>query len=136
MKAKSGFFLSVLLYSLLLSLPSSAADTAAAGLIGFWQNENQLVVVEMKRVDDKVQGMVASNSEKPDTVGKHLFRDLIRDAGTRQWSGRIFVLKLGAEKDVVVAMQGKDQFLMTVKVGLMSKKVLWNRVESLAVNSH
>jgi len=135
MKAKSGLCLSLLLFSLLLSLPSSAED-AAAGLIGFWQDKDQPVVVEMKLVDDKVQGMVASNSDKPNTVGKHLFRDLIHDAGTGQWSGRIYVLKLGAEKNVVVVMQGKDQFLMTVKVGLLSKKVLWNRVESPAANSH
>jgi hypothetical protein len=45
---------------------------------------------------------------------------------------RIFVLKLGEEKDVTVVMKSPGQFQMTVKVGFFSKKVLWNRVDSLS----
>jgi uncharacterized protein (DUF2147 family) len=122
-----------ILGSVLLTLMFSLSAVAEQPLAGFWKHEDKLVVVEMKPVDGLVQGIVASNSEKPDSVGKRLFRDLAFKADDKQWQGRIFVLKLGEEKDVTVVLQTPDQFKMTVKLGLFSKKVIWNRVKTASL---
>jgi uncharacterized protein (DUF2147 family) len=122
-----------ILATLMLTLGFSVSVLAEQTLVGFWQHEDKPVVVEMKPLDGLTQGTVASNSGKPDSVGKRLFRDLAYNADDKQWQGRIFVLKLGEEKDVTVALQNPDQFEMTVKVGFFSKTVSWNRVKKASL---
>jgi uncharacterized protein (DUF2147 family) len=117
-----------ILAALMFTLGFSMGVLAEQSLAGFWQHEDKPVVVEMKPVDGLTQGTVASNSDKPDSVGKRLFRDLAYNTDEKLWLGRIFVLKLGEEKDVTVVLQNPDQFQMTVKVGFFSKKVIWSRV--------
>jgi uncharacterized protein (DUF2147 family) len=117
-----------ILATLMFTLGFSMGALAEQSLAGLWQHEDKPVVVEMKPVDGLTQGTVASNSDKPDSVGKRLFRDLAYNADEKLWRGRIFVLKLGEEKDVTIVLQNPDQFQMTVKVGFFSKKVIWNRV--------
>ena len=117
-----------ILATLMFTPGFSMGALAEQSLAGIWQHEDKPVVVEMKPVDGLTQGTVASNSDKPDSVGKRLFRDLAYNADEKLWQGRIFVLKLGEEKDVTIVLQNPDQFQMTVKVGFFSKKVIWNRV--------
>lgn len=120
-----------ILATVLFALGFSMAALAEQSLAGFWQHEDKPVVVEMTAFDGLTQGIVASNSDKPDSVGKRLFRDLSYNVDEKLWLGRIFVLKLGEEKEVTVVLQKPDQFQMTVKVGFFSKKVIWNRVNAL-----
>ena len=117
--------------TVLFMIGLSVSAQAEQFLAGLWQHEDKPVVVEMKAVDSLTQGTIASNSEKPDSVGKRLFRDLRYNADEKLWQGRIFVLKLGEEKDVMVALQSPGQLQMTVKVGFFSKKVIWNRIKAL-----
>lgn len=117
--------------TVIFMLGFSTGALAEQSLVGLWQHEDKPVVVEMTLVDGLTQGTVASNSEKPDSVGKRLFRDLTFNADEKLWQGRVFVLKLGEEKDVTVTLQNPDQFQITVKVGFFSKKVIWNRVNAL-----
>lgn len=125
MNFKPRYLLLVALFSMSLS-----AQGQEDALSGWWENESQPVFVEMKHVDAMTQGTVASNSEKPESVGKQLFRNLKYDTKTKAWTGKIFVLKLGEEKDVTVVLQNPDQFQMTVKVGFFKKQVIWNRVSA------
>lgn len=116
--------LGLTLLATLFSINAVAGD----GLVGFWLDKDRPgVLVEMKVSDGLTQGVVTSNSEKPDSVGKRLFRDLKYNADEKLWQGRVFVLKLGEEKDVTVVLQNPDQFQMTVKVGFFSKTVTWHR---------
>ena len=110
-------------------------DDGAHALLGLWQHESQPVVVEMKAADGLIQGVITRQDEKPEAVGKTLFRDLAYDAESQSWSGRIFVLKLEKEKDVSVVLESPEQFEMTVKAGFIKKTATWNRVETQAQNS-
>ena len=132
MSLKSASGLMVLLAGWLPAL--LIADDTAHALVGLWQHESQPVVVEIKATDGLIQGVIARQDEKPDAVGKTLFRDLEYDPGSKSWSGRIFVLKLEKEKNVRVVLESPEQFEMTVKAGFIKKTVTWKRVETLAQN--
>lgn len=124
-----------ILATVVFILGFSMGALAEQSLAGLWQHEDKPVVLEMKSVDGLTQGTVASNSEKPDSVGKRLFRDLKFNADEKLWQGRVFVLKLGEEKDLTVVLKTPDQFQMTVKVGLFTKKVSWNRVKTASIDT-
>ncbi len=117
----------------LLSASSGAADLEQ-DLLGHWQHQDLPVIVEMKSNQTHMDGIVVSNSDKPDSVGKRVFRD-IESIGAGEWQGKIYVLKLESEKDVSIVLLSADQFEITVKVGFFSKKVKWNRVSELKVSS-
>lgn len=104
-------------------------------LVGFWQHESEPVVIEFLLENDLAQGLVASHTKKPEVVGESLFRDIRYDDSNKLWTGRIYVLQLGSEKDVNITLTSDDQFVMTVKIGFFTKTVIWNKVSTPVISS-
>jgi len=96
-------------------------------LIGLWEHTEEPVIIEMKPLDEGIEGIVYRNDSKPESVGKRIFRDLRFDKEKQCWQGFVYVLKLEKEMPTCVALESVDRFSMTVKVGFFSKTVVWRR---------
>jgi len=78
--------------------PPSIIVAQEVGLVGLWQHPEEPVIIEIKPLDDSIQGIVCSNHSKPDSVGKKVFRDFRFDKEKQCWRGFVYVLELGEEK--------------------------------------
>jgi hypothetical protein len=113
---------------------SNAVIAQGPSVVGNWQHESEPLVVEMRLSDDVIEGFIVSHEDKPEAVGKKLFRTLRFDESNNCWRGFVYVARLGDEKPICLSMQGSNVFEMTVKVGFFSKTVLWNRAQLTANN--
>jgi hypothetical protein len=113
---------------------SNTAIAQGPSIVGNWQHESEPLVVEMRLSDDVIEGFVISHENKPEAVGKKLFRTLRFDESNNCWRGFVYVARLGDEKQTCLSMQGSNVFEMTVKAGFFSKTVLWNRAQLTANN--
>ncbi|ARN75184.1 DUF2147 domain-containing protein [Oceanicoccus sagamiensis] len=117
----------VALLSLVAALTASAQE--ASPLEGLWQHPDQPVIIEMQPVGELMEGKVHSNSDKPESVGKTIFRELRYDKKEQCWQGWVYVKRLDEEKATCLSLDNPNRFRMTVKVGFFSKTVKWQRVE-------
>lgn len=98
-------------------------------VVGNWQRESESLVVEMRLSDDVIEGFVILHKDKPEAVGKKLFRTLRFDESNNCWRCFVYVARLGEEKPTCLSLQGRNVLEMTAKVGFFSKTVLWNRAK-------
>lgn len=111
-------------FALLLVSPGLYAEA----IDGFWQHEEEPVWIEISAG----AGKVVRNDNRPEAVGFEMLRDLRPAEGDgSQWSGEVYAARLGEYKDAILTLEGDDLLRFKVKVGFMSRTVLWRRVASL-----
>jgi uncharacterized protein (DUF2147 family) len=111
-----------------IALCHSALAAEADELLGLWQNDDRPVFVQIGDSPQGINGIIQSNSERPESVGKHSFSNLVFDADKQVWRGQVYVLRLDKNKDVSVELLSPTQFKITVKIGFLSRSVTWSRV--------
>jgi len=111
-------------FALLLIAPKLYAEA----IDGFWQHEEEPVWIEISAGG----GQVVRNDNRPEAVGFEMLRDLRPTEGDdSEWSGEVYAARLGEYKDATLTLEGDDLLRFKVKVGFMSRTVLWRRVASL-----
>lgn len=112
---------------LLLSL---LPGSAALALEGYWSPEQDAaVVVRMQEVPDKtLQAELIAHADKPEQVGRLIFRQLEPDETGAIWRGQVYALRRGRWMDGEIALEAQDRFTLTVKTLLFSRSVHWRRV--------
>ena len=105
-----------------------ASGLHAEAIDGFWKHEEDPVWIEIGAGG----GQVVRNDNRPEAVGFEMLRDLRPTEGNdSQWSGEVYAARLGEYKDATLTLEGDDLLCFKVKVGFMSRTVLWRRVASM-----
>jgi uncharacterized protein (DUF2147 family) len=128
--------LSLLVASLVVlpvnALPSDAAPSAQAArapadaILGRWKAPEGGVVVAIVANPGGYGGAAVESPEKPNLVGKPMFRGLTYDAAAARWTGEVFAVKRGEFVPAVIRLT-KDGFELTAGQGFLSKKLSWTR---------
>jgi len=104
----------------------------AADLAGVWKNDEMPAWIEIQFENDTGTGTVRRNDEKPEAVGRELLKDVVADGDSADsWRGQIFAARLGEYKDAEISLPQPDKMEVKVKVGFMSKTVIWTRAAAV-----
>lgn len=118
--------------ALLLLLAGLSPLVLASELSGLWKITGQPVWIEVTSEAGVSQGVVRRNDVNPDAVGRMLLKDIrVDESEAGRWSGQVFAARLGEFRDAQVALPEVDQMEVTVKVGFMSRSIVWERVTEL-----
>ena len=108
---------------------ANAGDINADSIVGKWKDPDGPAVVQIENKGGYYEGVVVENTEKPDVVSTVVFKNLVYDAADGVWDGTVYSIKKSKDFDAKIRMDSGDNFTLTVKAGLGSKKFEWARVE-------
>jgi len=109
---------------LILVLFSAVSLHAQQAITGNWNTGKDNTTIEITEVDGVCKGKIISSDNAKAPVGKLLLRDVKLVDGV--WKGQLFAAKKKKWMDAVLAAEG-EQLLVTVKAGMMSKKLKWKK---------
>lgn len=108
---------------------ANAGDINADSIVGKWKDPDGPAVVQIENKGGYYEGVVVENTEKPDVVSTVVFKNLVYDTADSVWNGTVYSIKKSKDFDAKIRMDSGDNFTLTVKAGLGSKKFEWARVE-------
>jgi uncharacterized protein (DUF2147 family) len=106
-----------------------ADDINADSIVGKWKDPDGPAVVQIENKGGYYEGVVVENTENPGVVSTAVFKNLVYDAADGIWEGTVYSIKKSKDFNVKIRMDTANNFTMTVKAGLGSKKLEWSRVE-------
>jgi uncharacterized protein (DUF2147 family) len=105
---------------------ANATQAPADAILGRWKAPEGGVVVSISRDAGGLGGSVVESPEKPELVGKPMFRSLVYDAKAAEWTGEVYAVKRGEFVPAVIKLSS-DGFVLTAGKGFFSKKLNWTR---------
>ncbi|MEM6395834.1 MAG: DUF2147 domain-containing protein [Bacteroidota bacterium] len=106
----------------------ATAQSGSDGILGYWTNPDQSQILEFVQNGDTYEAIIRQ-SEKPEAIGKTPITGLEYRGNSRYRDGQIYVPQRDMKADCSIKLFSKDEFRLTVKVGMMSRKVDWTRVD-------
>ncbi len=101
----------------------------ANDLSGFWKIDNQPAWVEVQMQEGSAIGVVRRHDENANAVGRTLLKNVsLEEGGSGKWRGQIFAARLGEFRDADITLLDPSRMQIEVKVGFMSRTVIWQRV--------
>ncbi|MCI0482024.1 MAG: DUF2147 domain-containing protein [Candidatus Dadabacteria bacterium] len=107
----------------------NAEDIGADSIVGKWKDPDGPAVVQIENKGGYYEGAIVENTENPDAVSTVVFKNLVYNGADSIWEGIVYSIKKSKDFDVKIRMDTANNFTMTVKAGLGSKKLDWARVE-------
>ncbi len=108
---------------------ANAGDINADGIVGKWKDPDGTAIVQIESKGGYYEGVVVEDAENPDVVSTIVFKNLVYDAADSVWNGTVYSIKKSKDFNAKIRMDSGDNFTLTVKAGLGSKKIDWARVE-------
>ncbi len=105
---------------------AGAAQAPADAILGRWKAPEGDVVVAISKVDGGFGGSVVESPQNPGLAGKPMFRGLVYDARSTQWTGEVYAVKKGEWVPAVIRLSSAG-FVLTAGKGFMSRKLDWTR---------
>ena len=104
-------------------------------LEGLWRVQDENVWVQISSVETgaanvnvpRLRGVVIRSDDAPDVVGTVLLRDVHRADSAKHWVGRLYSPRLQREVGVTIEQLSGDTIALQVRMGLLSRRVLWLR---------
>ena len=102
----------------------------AEDIDGFWKHSDEPGWIEIRLSEGK--GTVVRNDKFPERLGREIVKDLEADDSEENlWLGQVYAERLGEYRKAEISLPEPDRMEFKVKVGFMSRTVLWRRVASL-----
>ncbi|HSC35112.1 MAG TPA: DUF2147 domain-containing protein [Thermodesulfobacteriota bacterium] len=108
---------------------ANAGGINADSIVGKWKDPDGPAVVQIENKGGYYEGVIVENAENPDIVSTVVFKNLVYNAADSVWNGTVYSIKKSKDFDAEIRMDSGDNFTLTVKAGLGSKKIEWARVE-------
>lgn len=108
---------------------ANAGGVSADSIVGKWKDPDGPAVVQIENKGGYYEGVIVENTGNPDIVSTVVFKNLVYDAADSVWNGTVYSIKKSKDFDAKIRMDTANNFTMTVKAGLGSKKLDWARVE-------
>jgi len=113
-----------------INFPTAYAGALNAdSIVGKWKDPDGPAVVQIENKGGYYEGAIVENAENPDVVSTVVFKNLVYNGADGIWEGTVYSIKKSKDFDVKIRMDTANNFTMTVKAGLGSKKLDWARVE-------
>lgn len=132
MKILKNILLMAFALAMLATINFTAANAGginADSIVGKWKDPDGPAVVQIENKGGYYEGVIVENAENPDSVSTVVFKNLVYDAADSVWNGTVYSIKKSKDFDAKIRMDSGDNFTLTVKAGLGSKKFEWARVE-------
>lgn len=111
---------------LLLILFSTFSIYAQSSIEGIWDTGNDNTKVEIKKIDGKLEGKIASSDNTKATIGKLIIKELQEDGD--EYKGKLYAIKKSRWVDAVFAQKGQ-KLIMTISAGFRSRTVEWVKAD-------
>ena len=108
---------------------ANAGGINADSIVGKWKDPDGTAIVQIDSKGGYYEGVIVEDAENPGVVSTVIFKNLIYAAADSIWEGTVYSIKKSKDFNVKIRMDSGDNFTMTVKAGLGSKKIDWARVE-------
>ncbi|MGH7848751.1 MAG: DUF2147 domain-containing protein [Thermodesulfobacteriota bacterium] len=108
---------------------ANAGDINADSIVGKWKDPDGTAIVQIESKGGYYEGVIVEDAENPDVVSTIVFKNLVYDAADSVWNGTVYSIKKSKDFNAKIRMDSGDNFTLTVKAGLGSKKIDWARVE-------
>ena len=120
-----------MLRSILITLFLLACNVCTASDIsGLWQHPKDPVWLDFN--EESGSGIAVRNDNDPSSVGFAVLKEVVSGPKKGQWSGQVFVPKLGSYKQVVLTMPTPTTLKMKVKIGFISRTLEWSKVSGIS----
>ena len=121
----------LILVAVLTSLWGAKAQDCCANICGVWLGQEKTNKVEIYRTGDHWEGKAVWTSEYGDVSDQNIvvLRDLTYDAADKEWVGKIYDPFHDKIFNVVVSLQKNGRLKVVGKAGIISKTMVWTRVE-------
>lgn len=122
----------VIMAMVLCGVGARAQECKAPNICGTWLGQEKTNKVEIFRTGNVWEGKAVWNSEYGDVRGQNIMvlRNLSYDADNQRWKGKIYDPFHDKTFNVVVSLQKNGRLKVVGKAGIISKTMLWTRVES------
>lgn len=131
MKILFGFSAAALILAFVLIGPVTAAaqDITSESIVGKWKDPDEGAVVQMENKGGYCEGAIVEDAQHPDGVSTKIFKNLVYDSEKGIWKGQVYSVKKKKDYDVEIKMTDDASFTMKVKAGIVSKTIVWSRVQ-------
>lgn len=101
-------------------------------ICGVWLGQEKTSKVEICKEGTLWQGKAVWNSEYGDVSGQNIMvlRNLAYDADDNDWNGKIYDPFHNKIYNVTVSLQPDGRLKVVARAGIISKTMVWTRVES------
>ncbi len=108
---------------------ANAGDINADSIVGKWKDPDGTAVVQIESKGGYYEGVVVEDAQHPGVVSTIIFKNLVYDTADGVWNGTVYSIKKSKDFDAEIRMDSGNNFTLTVKAGLGSKKIDWARVQ-------
>ncbi len=118
--------------ALLTALWLMASTASAFELEGLWKNAEDPLWIKITNTEGELIGTIVRNDKRAETVGRVMLKNVSPKAGeTGTYAGQVFVVRAGEFKRVAISAIDSNTMEFKVKVGFISGRVNWSRVEEV-----
>ncbi len=96
-------------------------------VVGYWQKEGSSTILELKRAEDAIQGVITRADWEPNLIGKTYIRELSADKKPKTWVGEGYDQKKDRYRKVSISVKEVNVIKIKIKG---RRSALWRRVES------
>ena len=117
-------------YLIIVGLVCAIAVEAAEQdnkLLGYWQKKGEAVVLEMKQVDGKIEGIIVRADWEPGLVEKVFVRNIEFESDSENWKGEFYDTRSDQFRQGSISARKSDTLSIKVKG---RRRVSWIKTES------
>ena len=108
---------------------AAAGGITADSIVGKWKDPDGTAVVQIGSKGGYYEGVIVEDADNPGVVSAVIFKNLVYDVADSIWEGTVYSIKKSKDFNAKIRMDSTDNFTLTVKAGLGSKKIDWVRVK-------
>ncbi|MCL4244818.1 MAG: DUF2147 domain-containing protein [Candidatus Dadabacteria bacterium] len=132
MKIIYGFSIALFMFAFVAFASAQFAagqDITADSILGKWKDPDEDAVVQIENKGGYYEGALVEDAQHPDGVSTKIFKNLVYDSDKGMWKGQVYSVKKKKDYDVEIKMTDNASFTMKVKAGIVSKTIVWSRVQ-------
>ena len=99
---------------------------AANYLSGFWQHPKDPVWPDV--IESLGTGIASRNNDDPSSVGFAVLKEVVAGPKQWQWSGQVYLPRLGDYKRVILTLPDTNTLIIKVTIGFIRSSLKWTRV--------
>ena len=108
---------------------SVAQDITADSIVGNWKEPDDDAVVQIENKGAYYEGAIVEAPAHPEGVSTTIFKNLVYDSTDGVWKGQVYSVEKKKDYNVEIKMSDTSAFTMKAKAGIVSKTVVWTRVQ-------
>jgi len=118
-----------MLVAFVYALSSPAQDITSDSIVGKWKEPDEGAVVQIENKGAYYEGVLVESPAHPEGVSTVIFKNLVYDGTDGVWKGQVYSVEKKKDYNVEIKMSDTSAFTMKAKAGIVSKTVVWTRVQ-------